>query len=663
VPTLAALVGALLIAIPVVAVTVERHQVDTLAERLLAEARVVGEALPWQAGAVLDAACARMSDDLGVRITVIAPDGRVLGESTRSSESLENHAARPEIVAALADGAGHAVRRSATVGVDLIYAAWRQQRGRDVRVVRTAMPLTTVAANVAALRRLLLAGLLGAVLLGLAVALVASRRLLRRVQRLVAFARTLASGAPTPYLAPERRDDLGVLEEQLADMAREVAATIAALRVERERLEGILRGMVEGVVVTDLDGNVVLLNGRARELLDVPTGVDGRGHPLIDLARQPQLAEILRALAAGASTLTRDVEFGADEVTVQVNAARLCDPDGRPFGFVLVLHDVSELRRLEVIRRDFVANVSHELRTPLTAIKGYAETLLGPAGTEPDTRRRFLSVIDRHSERLGRLIDDLLTLSDLELGRTPLRLATVAVAPAIDDVVQILSAAAARAGVELTAVVAADTPPVAADPDRFRQVLINLVDNAIKYSPRGGRVEVRAGAADAHENTVRLDVRDTGIGIPAQDLPRLTERFFRVDKGRSRALGGTGLGLAIVKHIVQAHGGELDIQSTVGAGTTVRVWFRRRSGARGRGVLKTLSAEHSRPRRGRARGPARDASRPPRRRRAPARTARGGGTRARSADRARSRADGGGAPRRAARRDRGRRPIRSPRGS
>jgi two-component system phosphate regulon sensor histidine kinase PhoR len=574
VPTLAALVGALLIAIPVVAVVVERHQVDTLAERLLAEARVVGEALPWQAGAALDAACARMAGDLGVRITVIAPDGRVLGESTRSSESLENHAARPEIVTALADGAGHAVRRSATVGRELLYTAWRQQRGRDVRVVRTAIPLTTVAANVAALRRLLLAGLLGAVLLGLAVALVVSRRLLRRVQRLVAFARTLASGAPTPYLARERADDLGVLEEQLAEMARDVAATIAALRVERERLEGILRGMVEGVVVTDLDGDVVLLNGRARELLDVPPGIDGRGHPLIELARQPQLADILRALAGGASTLTRDVEFGADEVTVQVNAARLCDPDGLPFGSVLVLHDVSELRRLEVIRRDFVANVSHELRTPLTAIKGYAETLLGPAGSDPETRQRFLSVIDRHSERLGRLIDDLLTLSDLELGRTPLRLATVAVAPAVDDVVQILSDAAARSGVELTSAVAPDTPPVAADPDRFRQVLINLVDNAIKYSPRGGRVEVRAGAADAaHENTVRLDVRDTGIGIPAQDLPRLTERFFRVDKGRSRALGGTGLGLAIVKHIVQAHGGELDVQSTVGAGTTVRVWF------------------------------------------------------------------------------------------
>ncbi len=246
-----------------------------------------------------------------------------------------------------------------------------------------------------------------------------------------------------------------------------------------------------------------------------------------------------------------------------MNGALLCGPDGQPFGYVLVLHDVTELRRLEVVRRDFVANVSHELRTPLTAIKGYAETLLGSAGDDREARRRFLSVIDRHSERLGRLIDDLLTLSDLELGRTPLRLGTVAVGPAVEDVLQILSDTAKRVGVELGARVDPTSPALEADADRFRQVLINLVDNAIKYTPGGGRVSVRAVAARGaeHHGMVEIAVEDTGVGIPAQDLPRLTERFFRVDKGRSRALGGTGLGLAIVKHIVQAHGGELGITS------------------------------------------------------------------------------------------------------
>src|SRR5579885_3602298 len=345
-----------------------------------------------------------------------------------------------------------------------------------------------------------------------------SRRMLRRIQRLVAFARRLAAGEAPPYLAAERADDLGLLEAQLGEMARSVAATIAALRVEQERLEAILRGMVEGVVVTDLAGDVVLMNARARDLLGVPAGTDGRGRPLVELARDPALAEIPRELGAAAETVSRDVTLaGGDGPTLQVNAARLHGADGAPFGFVLVLHDVSELRRLEVIRRDFVANVSHELRTPLTAIKGYAETLLGPAGDDRETARRFLAVIDRHSERLGRLIDDLLTLSDLELGRTPLRLAAVPVGPVLDDVLQILAARIAAGGIEVTAQVAPGTPPVKADGDRLRQVLINLVDNAIKYTPRGGTVGVRAGPAAVPE-AVEIAVEDTGVGIPAQAL-------------------------------------------------------------------------------------------------------------------------------------------------
>jgi two-component system phosphate regulon sensor histidine kinase PhoR len=258
-----------------------------------------------------------------------------------------------------------------------------------------------------------------------------------------------------------------------------------------------------------------------------------------------------------------------------VNAARLRGVDGEAFGFVLVLHDVTELRRLEVIRRDFVANVSHELRTPLTAIKGYAETLLGSAGDDRETARRFLAIIDRHSERLGRLIDDLLTLSDLELGRTPMRLNAVTVGSAVDDVLQIFAKPVARAGVRVEAQVATSLPPVHADGDRLRQVLINLVDNAIKYTAVGGQVLVRAmpAAGTEHAGMVEIAIEDSGIGIPAQDLPRLTERFFRVDKARSRELGGTGLGLAIVKHIVQAHGGSLAISSALGQGTTVRVFF------------------------------------------------------------------------------------------
>ena len=395
----------------------------------------------------------------------------------------------------------------------------------------------------------------------------------RRLQRLQRFATQLEEGTTMPYLAAERADQLGAIEDSLGRMARNVATTINALNVERERLEAILRGMIEGVLVIDLAGTVVLLNARARELLGLPSDAPWRGRPLIELVRDPALAEVVRELGAGASVTSRDVTLGASRgIMLQVNAARLRASDDRPFGFVLVLHDVTELRRLEVIRRDFVANVSHELRTPLTAIKGYAETLLGPAGDDRETARRFLGVIDRHSERLGRLINDLLALSDLELRRTALRLGTVTVAAVVEDALQILGEAARRKGVRLRAEIDPRVPPAHADGDRLRQVLINLVDNGIKYTPAGGRVTVcvRPGNG-AGAGMVDLAVEDSGVGVPAQDLPRLTERFFRVDKARSRELGGTGLGLAIVKHIVQGHGGALHISSAMGQGTTVTV--------------------------------------------------------------------------------------------
>ncbi len=402
-----------------------------------------------------------------------------------------------------------------------------------------------------------------------------ARRWEGRLVRILRFAEQLETGASMPFLAAERHDLVGDVEDALGRMARGVFGTIAALNVERERLEAILRGMIEGVLVIDLAGSVVLMNARARELLGLPVDVAWRGRPLVELARDPGLADVVRELAGGQAVRSRDVTLeGAGGLMLQVNAARLRASDERPFGFVLVLHDVTELRRLEVIRRDFVANVSHELRTPLTAIKGYAETLLGSAGDDRETARRFLGVIDRHSERLGRLIDDLLTLSDLELGRTALRRGPVAVGSVIDDVLQILAEAAGRKGVRIAAEVAADVPSAQADGDRVRQVLINLVDNGIKYTPSGGRVTVRARRGSGPQaDMVEIAVEDSGVGVPAHDLPRLTERFFRVDKARSRELGGTGLGLAIVKHIVQGHGGALHIASALGEGTTVTAYL------------------------------------------------------------------------------------------
>jgi two-component system phosphate regulon sensor histidine kinase PhoR len=256
--------------------------------------------------------------------------------------------------------------------------------------------------------------------------------------------------------------------------------------------------------------------------------------------------------------------------TVEVNAVPLVlTGDDLGVGVVLVIYDVTTLRRLEQVRTEFVANVSHELRTPLTAIQGYLETLLGGALEERQNARRFLQIAFRHTERLGRLLNDLTDLSNIELNKVKLSLDPVALDTVIDSVLAIIQPRADAGRVTLSADVARSLPPVLADRDRLAQILINLVDNAVKYTAAGGSVSVRATAA-VGGGVVAIDVIDTGVGIPPADLPRITERFYRVDKARSRELGGTGLGLAIVKHLVIAHGGELTIDSTPGQGTTVR---------------------------------------------------------------------------------------------
>ena len=277
------------------------------------------------------------------------------------------------------------------------------------------------------------------------------------------------------------------------------------------------------------------------------------------------------------------LEIGLDRAGANVLQVTATSVDAGPIAghaFILVFHDISQIKRLERIRRDFVANVSHELRTPLAAIAGYTETLLGGAVDDPDKARRFLGIVERHTERLGRLVNDLLTLSDLELGRTELRRGLVRAENVIEATFEVLRARAAQQGLTLEHEIAPGMPPLDADQDRLEQALLNLVDNAIKYTPSGGHIIVRARPVPPTGDAARrgsaaeygeLSVEDTGVGVPSEDLPRLTERFYRVDKARSRELGGTGLGLAIVKHIIQAHGGSMTIESELGRGTTVRL--------------------------------------------------------------------------------------------
>jgi two-component system phosphate regulon sensor histidine kinase PhoR len=534
------------------------------------EARSIGTRLP--ADMSLADAQRRCHDEVRgsvVRLTVISPDGHVLCDTEADPETMVNHASRPEVVAAMADGAGIARRESATLHRRLLYAAVRMGEGSATRIVRVAIPTELVAVSERRLNWIVFLTIAATAGLSVVPALYLGQRLARRLERMVGFSRAVAAGDLTAHLSVSQRDELGELEESLDEMGRQLRMWLRGMQAESDKVRGILGAMVEGVVVISATGDVILMNRRAEEIFALAPDTDYHGRPLIETCRDPELQELLReTVATGVQVSLREITLaGEAKRSLAVSVAPLADR----IGYVLVFHDITAIKRLETMRRDFVANVSHELRTPLTAIRGYAETLLSGALDDPVRARNFLGVIDRHSERLSRLIDDLLTLSDLELGKTPLKKEAVLLESLVDEVLEMLGEKAERGKVTFVKELPAGLPLLLGDSDRLQQVLINLADNAVKYTPAGGTVTIAAHVVpNADVPSIEVSVTDTGGGIPSEELPRLTERFYRVDKARSRELGGTGLGLAIVKHIVQAHGGKLAISSTLNVGTTVR---------------------------------------------------------------------------------------------
>ena len=512
------------------------------------------------------------------RTTLIAADGRVLADSDVAMENLslvENHGGRPEVRAALAGQVGRHLRRSATVHEALFYVGVPvADDGRIIGVLRLALPLSVVTSSYAALHRVMLLGGLVALVVAAGIGVFVSGRITRPVVEMQRIARRMSEGDFATRVPVRSVDEVADLGGALNAMAASLRAKIQDLEYERAKVAAILDGMVEGVIAVDGQDQILLMNERARAVFGVDQG-RGLGRPLLEVIRNTDLHAVLRASRRAVEGVAAPQEFSVPgstgDRTIQISAVPLSlGLEGR--SIVMVLHDVTELRRLEQVRTEFVANVSHELRTPLTAIQGYLETLLGGALDEPENAHRFLEIVVRHTERLGRLLNDLTDLSNIELGKVSLRLQPLALAPVVDSVLGIIRPRAESAGVVLEHALADALPAVLADDDRLEQILINLVDNAVKYSRAGERVIVRAEMPDPA--TVEVSVADSGVGIPASDLPRITERFYRVDRARSRALGGTGLGLAIVKHLVLAHGGELRITSELGRGTTVRFTLR-----------------------------------------------------------------------------------------
>jgi two-component system phosphate regulon sensor histidine kinase PhoR len=548
--------------------------VQSLTARLEREARLAADALPWGVtGGELDRLCARHAREIGGRITVISDDGRVLGESEEPSEALEDHAGRPEVIAARANGSGVSTRFSATLGYDMLYVAFADRRANEVRFVRLALPLHGLEPARSLVRRTLAYGLIAAIALGGLSAWAFSRRLAARIHHIEALSREIVAGGAGEAPSGAREDELGALERHLVELAREMRAQLARTESERAKLEAVLRSMADGVVVLDRESRILLCNRAARQQLELSARGDVVGANFSLVCRVPEIASLIASALQGPGVpRQREIDFAGREINRIVSASAVAImEEGETLGVILMLHDLTRIRQFEAMRADFVANVSHELRTPLTAIRGYAETLLGGAVRDPDHAVEFVAVIQRHSERLTRLIDDLLTLSDLELGRTAIRQRPLSVAELIAPPIEMLKQKAEERNVVVRAEIADAVPLVLGDRDRLEQVLINLIDNAIKYSGAGSRVRVVACSLDGEPPAVEIAICDDGIGIPEKDIPRLTERFYRVDRARSRELGGTGLGLAIVKHIVQAHGGSLGIESVLGRGTTVRV--------------------------------------------------------------------------------------------
>ncbi|MBI2089741.1 MAG: PAS domain-containing protein [Deltaproteobacteria bacterium] len=550
-----------------------------LGKKLQQEAKIVSRLLPPQLqGEVLDRLCRLIATDLGVRLTIIAPDGKVLGDSEESSPAMENHGTRPEVREALTRGTGESIRYSTTVGYEMLYQAIVDRSGPRPRILRLSVPLGDIEEVLGAMRRAIFGGLVLISTAGLVFAYLFSRRLGHRVGRIADFSKEIALGSfPQNFSPGTGADELTLLEQNLNEMSLNIRNKIKEILAEKEKIDSILRCMIEGLVVIDTRGTVVLLNDNARRMFHLAASQSLSGASFMEVSRHPEMKKLVEeVLACDCSRECFSREVSLDEGRwFRVNAVSLRDGDERPLGYILVFHDITEIKRLETVRADFVANVSHELRTPLTAIRGYIETLLRNPPSDPEESQNFLAIIQRHSERLGRLIDDLLTLSDLESGKIQLAKEEIEASDLIRRVEEIFKDQASKKRVVLSHQIDPELPTIVGDPDRLQQLLINLVDNAVKYTASGGQVKITACAVDyprgAERGAVEVAVVDTGCGIPEKDLPRLTERFYRVDKARSRELGGTGLGLAIVKHIVQAHHGHLTIKSKPQQGTTVSV--------------------------------------------------------------------------------------------
>jgi len=561
----------LLLAAVLIALPMRAQLLGAIERNLVAEARLAAALLQERQtdGSVpaLDGEADEVGGLTSARVTFIAPDGRVVGDSAEDLTALgrlDNHGTRPEVLAARRSGLGVERRFSATVGTDLLYVALAVEHPH-VEVVRLALPLTEVDAQFRAVRRSVLAALAAALACALGLAWLSSTLLARRVAAIAAVARRYAAG---DFSAPARdpgRDELGMVAYVLDDTARELGRRMTELTQDRARMEAILAGMLEGVVVVNAQGHVILANDAARRMAS-PDGVTPGQH-YIEVLRHPDIGAMLGRALSGQTPDGIEFSPPRDPNRTLVARAAPVATESAP-GAVLVLHDITDLRHADRMRRDFVANVSHELRTPLTAIQGYVEALQDDEPPEPGEAARFLEIIARQANRMERLVRDLLRLARLETGQEPVEPSQTDVESVFTDVLTELEGALEAKGQRVVTDVGPAARTLRVDTAKLHDALRNLVENAIAYAPPSTTITLasrRAGGAFV------ITVGDEGPGIPEADLSRIFERFYRVDKARSRESGGTGLGLSIVKHLVEILGGDVKAENRRAGGALFTV--------------------------------------------------------------------------------------------
>ncbi len=515
----------------------------------------------------VDAAAHRIGEALDLRATVIAEDGTVVGDSEMDPEArrtAQNHKDRPEIRDAFEKGFGISKRHSISIGKDLLYVAVPFKAGQNAGCLRLALPLSVLEDLEAKMLHIVIYAIGLIFLLSLFLTYIVSTLVSKPLKEMSQISRAMALGdfSRKPLIYPD--DEIGDLAKAFAYMSERIKEQIEKIKKEGAKLDAVLSSMLEGIMVVDEKGSILLANPSIRKFFYMD--LDPEQKAPIEVIRHAAVQDIVDGvLRGGKDAIGHEISLSQpQERVLQVNGVPILR-NNRMEGAVLVFHDITELRRLEKVRQDFVANVSHELRTPIASIQGYAETLLDGAIDDKKNAKDFVKIIAEDSRRLARLIEDLLDLSKIESGKMKMVPEPLEIGPTVKRILKVLEKPVKNKSISAKADIPEDLPKVLADPERLSQVFMNLLDNAVKYTPEGGSVTV---TACRDHDRIRVDVSDSGIGIPETDLPRIFERFYRVDKSRSQELGGTGLGLSIVKHIVQAHGGEVSVRSVLGQGST-----------------------------------------------------------------------------------------------